>query len=187
MKKGFTLIELLVVIGVSVVLSAIAISYSKIGQNQITLSVEEAKISQFILQAKELSIATYTGGSASCGFGMYFNVPAQRYSLFSYNPAGAPPCPKMNAITSIGPADIGQYTPGTWNVAVSRGVKMTLSPGGANDSIAYVLFYPPAPTTFFIDNGASDIVQQTSHVYLSTTDNSASAVVTVNPAGQVSL
>jgi prepilin-type N-terminal cleavage/methylation domain-containing protein len=92
-RRAFTLIELMVVLGISAVLSALAITYSKIGQNEVALSVEESKVGQFILQAKQLAIATYTvppsTAAASCGFGVTFNLAAtpQTYSVFVYDPA----------------------------------------------------------------------------------------------------
>jgi prepilin-type N-terminal cleavage/methylation domain-containing protein len=183
--KGFTIVEILVVIAVSAMLSALAITYTNVGRNQIALSVESAKISQFILQAKELSIATYSGSGASCAYGVFFDLVNQSYSIFSYNPAGAPPCPTASAVTSIGPNDMAEYTPGTWNVKLSRGISM--SAGSAGDSIQYVMFYPPAPTTIFVDNGTDGLAYQTSYVYLSTIGNTASTNISVNPAGQVSL
>ena len=55
MRKGFTLIELLMVVAISAMLSAMAISYSNVSKNQITLSVETAKLAQTILRAKDLA------------------------------------------------------------------------------------------------------------------------------------
>ena len=59
-RKGFTLIEILIVLAITAVLSGLAIVYTHVGQNQISLSIEESKIAQLILEAKELSIATYS-------------------------------------------------------------------------------------------------------------------------------
>jgi prepilin-type N-terminal cleavage/methylation domain-containing protein len=184
-KKGFTIIELLIVIAVSAMLAAIAIVYTRSGQSRVALSVEAAKISGFMLRAKELAVATYSGSGASCGYGVAFDITNQTYSIFSYNPAGAPPCPRASNIVSIAPSDIASSTPGTWNVPMPPGVIMQ---SGSNcDSIQYVLFYPPAPTVFLVDNGLAGFAHQTSYVYLSTTDGNASEVITVNQAGQVTL
>ena len=185
MRKGFTLIEILVIVAISAMLSSVAIIYSHTGQNQVALYVEAQKISQFILQAKELSVSTYGNVGVSCGYGVAFDLSRQTYSIFSYVPAGAPPCPAAAGVNSIAPADMAQYTVGTWNVKPAPNIVMK-DGGGSNDSIAYVLFYPPAPATILIDNGAG-LVHKTSHVYLSTSDNGVSTVVTVNTAGQVSL
>ena|SRR5258708_6596290 len=181
--KGFTIIEILVFIAISAVLSAVAIGYSHTGQNQVALYVEASKISQFILQAKELSIATYGESGVSCAYGVSLDLTNQTYSLFSYLPAGSPPCPAAVGITSIAPSDITQYTQGTWNVHLLQNIVM--KDGGNNDSVQYVIFLPPAPTTILLDNGPG-LVHKTSYVYLSTADGSASTVVSVNVAGQVS-
>src|SRR5665213_2287500 len=91
-RKAFTLIELIIVVAISALLSTLAITYSSIGRNSVSLSVEASKISQFILQAKQLSIATYTSASASCGYGVAFNMAAQTYSIFAYDPVGVASC-----------------------------------------------------------------------------------------------
>jgi prepilin-type N-terminal cleavage/methylation domain-containing protein len=184
MRKGFTLIEILVFVAISAMLSTIAILYSRTGQNQVALYVEASKISQFILQAKELSISTYGNAGVSCGYGVAIDISRQAYSIFSYAPSGAPPCPAAASVSSIAPADTAQYTPGTWNVKPAQNI--ILKDGGNNDSIAYVLFYPPAPATILIDNGAG-LAHKTSYVYLSTSDGAASTIISVNTSGQVSL
>jgi len=192
-RKGFTLVELLVVIVVSALISAFTIQYGKIGQNQVALNVEAAKVSQLILQAKELAIATYTSTAATCAFGVAFDYAAQTYSLFSYAPAGAPPCPALASTTALTAASVQQYEPQSWKVRVTPGIVMQSAAAG-NDVLRDVIFYPPQPATLLSRDGAtlmnpSDPLNPplTSKVYLRTADGSATAVISVNPAGQVSL
>lgn len=187
-RSGFSLIELVVVIGVSALISGMAILYSRAGQNQVTLSVEAAKISQFILQAKQLAVATYSGNGAACGYGVAFNYAAQTYSLFGYAPAGIPPCPSVNAVTGIDPAEIVPFSQATWQVPISKGVTMNpAAPGG--DVLTIVLFYPPSPVTLVSRATSTPITfmnpPQTSRVYLQTADGGAQSTVVVGPAGQV--
>jgi prepilin-type N-terminal cleavage/methylation domain-containing protein len=190
-RQAFTLIEILVVVAISTLLSTLAIIYSSKTRNSIELTVEEAKISQFILQAKQLSIATYnTTGSTSCGYGVSFNFAAkpQTYSIFSYDPQGSPPCPAIADVTTnlaggIGQNEEQQYTENTWDIPVGQGVKLS---NAANDSLAGILFYPPDPVTFLSHDGnIFSTTLGTQKIYLSTVDGGNSATLTVNAEGQV--
>lgn len=181
---GFTLIETLIVVAISAMLSAIAIGYSSVGRNEVSLSVESSKISQIILQAKSLSIATYGNAQGTCGFGVSFDANAQTYSIFAYHPQGAVSCPPAASITNIAPGDMAPYTDGTSNIHVANGV--VLSAGASNDGIAEVLFYPPEPQTFitrYEDSGS--FTNEDSDVYLKTVDGAAQTVISVSAAGQV--
>lgn len=186
-RLGFTLIELIVFIAISAVLSSLAITYSNVGRNQVALSLEAAKISQFILQAKELAIATY-GTSSSCGFGVVFNFLSnpQTYSVFAYSPAGAPPCPAAANVTNIKSNDIKEYTPGTWGVSVAQGVLLTSDQFA--DGLGAVLFYPPVPSVFLSRDKQAQygFTNAISNIYLKTTDGQNSLTLSVNPQGQVS-
>ncbi len=208
-KKGFTLIEILVVLAITAVLSSLAIVYTHVGQNQISLSIEESKVAQLILEAKELSLATYSDNSATCAYGVAFNyastAASSTYSLFAYNAAttnlpgygGRQICPSL-ASTSIAfdTSTFQKYQSGSWQVHTARGVVLDDSGGSASDTIQYILFFPPNPCTLISFDGNifhSDCSSITSpppsgaHVYLKTADGSMSRTITVNPAGQVSL
>lgn len=185
-RRAFTLIEMIVVLAISALLSGIAITYSSIGRNEVALSVEAAKISQFILQAKALSVATFTGvggAASSCGYGMVLNAAAGTYSIFAYAPTGALKCPDVSAVDGIATSEEKEYTQGTWNVPLSPGVKLV----DEADSLVTVLFYPPDPTVFISHDGAVFLVPAvTQSVHLSTVDNKNTATISVNPDGQVS-
>jgi prepilin-type N-terminal cleavage/methylation domain-containing protein len=204
-NKGFTLIEILIVLAITAVLSGLAIVYTHVGQNQISLSIEESKVAQLILEAKELSVATYSSNSATCAYGVAFNYASSSYSLFAYNAAvtslpgyvGRPICPSL-ASTSVAfdTSAVQQYQSGSWQVHTAPGVVFDGSGGAASDTIQYVLFYPPDPCTLISLVGQtfkSDCSSITgnpppaAYVYLSTVDGSMSRTITVNPAGQVSL
>lgn len=184
-RSGFTLIEVLIVIAISAMLAGIAIGYSGVGRNQTALSVEETKISQFILQARTLAIATYGNTNGVCGYGVSFNPTTQTYSLFAYVP-GLSSCPSALDITPASVEDIAEqekYTDETWQVHPESGVVLS----SKSDSVATVLFYPPDPTTFLIQAGNLAIfTNQTSNVYLVTSDGTSYKTITVNSAGQVS-
>jgi prepilin-type N-terminal cleavage/methylation domain-containing protein len=190
-RAGFTLVEMLVVIGITTLLSAIAIGYSKIGQNEVALSVETSKIAELILQAKELAINTYgttTSGARACAFGVHLDLNTQTYTLFAFSPnvASAGRCPSAASSTeisftqNIAPA----YQAGSENIPVAQGVQMN---SGAND-FTDVLFYPPAPETLINTGGFGGYFAPaltTSKIYLSTIDGHNTSVITVNAEGQV--
>jgi prepilin-type N-terminal cleavage/methylation domain-containing protein len=190
-SRAFTLIELLVVVAISALFSTLAITYSHVGQNEVALAVEESKIAQFILQAKSLAIATYKNSSLVCGYGFVVNAGSnpQTYSIFAYTPAlgqrfpaGPLPCPAV--IGKIFPGDESSSTPGTWQVAVSPGVKIEV---GQPNTLNTVIFSPPDPTTYLSENNVNVIFPpRTLNIYLQTTDGKNSATISVNPEGQVS-
>jgi prepilin-type N-terminal cleavage/methylation domain-containing protein len=199
-KKGFTLIEMLIVLAITALLSGLAIAYTHVGQNQIALSIEESKIAQLILEAKELSIATYNSASGvTCAYGVSFDFANSTYSLFAYNSAASPSipggrlvCPSLSSTTAAGAvatSAMQMYQPGSWQIHTAQGVKL-VNNSSASGTIQDVLFYPPDPftavnlsnqETFYYPAPAE------SHVYLETADGSDSRTITVNPAGQVSL
>lgn len=203
-NKGFTLVEMLVVIAIMGLLSGMAIVYSHTGQDQIALSIEESKIAQLILQAKELSIATYSTDSATCAYGVEFDYASSTasttYSLFAYDSAvdsgGRMICPSVaSTAAQIFPGDIQPYQSGSWQIQVAQGVVLQ-DDGPASDTIQDILFYPPDPCTLISFDGkifqtlcgpSGDYPPAESNVYLSTVDGSLSRTITVNGAGQVSL
>lgn len=197
--KGFTLIELLVVIGISALITGIAITYTGMERNQIALSVETSKVAGLILQAKELSLTTYAESSSTCAYGVSVNIAEDTYSIFAFTPDPAkyggpgsiPPCPSVASTTAAGltsSTEITQYSPETWNVSPANGVQ--LESGGNGDDLAAVIFYPPDPTTFISRDGATFLdptaASTTSYVYLTTADGGSTSKISVNIAGQVS-
>ncbi len=198
-KSGFTLIEVLIVLAITAMLSSIAIIYGHVGQEQIGLSIEESKIGELILQAKELSIATYSQNGSTCAYGVSFNYPDQQYSLFAYN-AKMPGsfCPSLASTTAPNTIDtdaIQEYAAGTWAVQITPGVELinpTSTP--ASDTVQYVMFYPPDPFTLISTDGQTLLSSYTdptispeSNIYLQTSDGSLSRTISVSPTGQVDL
>jgi prepilin-type N-terminal cleavage/methylation domain-containing protein len=183
--RGFTLIELLIVIVISAMFSAFIITYSSVSRNEIALSVEAQKISQLILQAKSLAIATYGSSSAVCGYGFDFNNQLTSYSIFTYTPSAALPCPDVSKITSVPSSAITKWQSSAWNVPLAQGLVVRKQ----SDSLNFVLFYPPDPTILMsrVPQGAgvSNPTTAPAKIYLSTSDGKDSITITVNPGGQV--
>jgi hypothetical protein len=168
--------------------------YTQVGQNTISLSIEESKVGQLILQAKELSIATYSTNGTTCAYGVQFNPANSTYSLFEYNSAVKPPlgggravCPSLASTTAVTAADIQEYTGGSWQVHTATGVVLKAG-GAASSTIVDVMFYPPDPFTLVSLDGKKFLYPApASHVYLSTANGSDARTITVNAEGQVSL
>jgi prepilin-type N-terminal cleavage/methylation domain-containing protein len=187
-RAGFTLLEILIVIAIAAMIAAIAIIYSGAGRNQVSLSVESAKIADTILEAKHLAVATYSGGTNRvCAYGVYFNIPSSTYSLFAYNPGGGSgPCPSVAQTSSstFNPqTDIQEYSPGTWQIHVAQGLVIQKDTNNCTSAVV-VLFYPPNPTTLISQDGTTFVNQQ-SYVDLASADGAATEVIAITPAGQV--
>jgi prepilin-type N-terminal cleavage/methylation domain-containing protein len=202
-RAGFTLLEMLVVIGITTLLSVVAISYTKIGQNGVALTVETSKIAELILQAKELAINTYgttESGAKACAFGVHFDFTDPTnptYSLFAYSVDGGLLCPSVASATEIGlvgPNGVAglaiprEYEPSSWEISPAQGVTIDRP---ANDAVTDVLFYPPTPTTLVTRDDLGGYISafveppETSKIYLSTTDGHNSSTISINPEGQV--
>ncbi len=195
------MIEILVVLAITALLSGLAIVYTHAGQDQISLSIEESKIAELILEAKDLSVATYAANVKTCAYGVHFNYASSTYSLFEYNTAqpvsggGREICPSLASTTAAGAVSAGSmkiYANGSWNVHVAQGVVLH-DGGAASDTIQDILFYPPDPYTLVnISNNTflgsfTTPAAPTAYIYLSTADGSAVRTIGVNSAGQVSL
>lgn len=178
-RRGFSLIEILVVVAVSAMISSLAITYSKLGQRQISLYVETQKIGETIFRAKALALATYNNPSApSCGYGFQIDYVNRIYTLFSYNPT---PIPSNCNIVSINPT---YRFPIVQTEILNRDIIFNTS---APNTLYAVLFVPPEPRIFISNNtgGTVSFPIAASSVYISTIDGSAQKTITVSPAGQV--
>jgi prepilin-type N-terminal cleavage/methylation domain-containing protein len=185
---GFTLIEVIIVVAISAMLAAIAIGYSGIERDQTALSVEETKISQFILQARSLAIATYYGSAAGsvCGYGVSFDASNKTYSIFAYVPYPAPstaPCPVVSDVASGSEVQDHEvrYTDETWKIHPQSGITFSVA---SSNALSVILFYPPNPATLLFDFSGGSITNEAS-INLETADGKLSRTILVDSAGQV--
>lgn len=80
--QGFTLIEILVTVTITTLLSAILIGYSRVGNTQIILFKEQARIVNALLRAKSLSLQIFTKQIPACGYGIHFDSAGRSFILF---------------------------------------------------------------------------------------------------------
>ncbi len=181
-RNGFTLIELIVVVSITAMLSSFAILYSKIGQRQITLYIEQQKIAELILRAKSLSFSTYFQPGRTCGYGLHIDYGLRRYSIFSYlppGPVGNPQCDTI-AAAQILPSNVQTFS--DLNTLDTNLAFRSPSPA---DALSYVLFVPPNPTTILSANPGGILSVNPAKIYLQTKDGGGAVVITVSQAGQV--
>jgi prepilin-type N-terminal cleavage/methylation domain-containing protein len=186
-KSGFTLIEMLIVVAISAMLAAISISYSGVERDQAALSVEATEISQFILQARSLAIATYGSAVGSaCGYGVAFDSSSGTYSIFAYVPNSGylVPCPVMSSVSvAPGMGARAKYTDETWKVYPRNGITFSMS---SSSALSLILFYPPDPATLLFDKSGNLMAGGPASIDLVTPDGAASRTILVNSVGQMS-
>jgi len=148
-RAGFTLVEILAVVGITIILSTALVVYSSSARNQTTLAVEETKLSQLILRAKSLAVATYNQPPIPCGYGIRIDYLVHSYELFSYDfPADKMQCRSINIqgidITGTAPGSVYRIfethplpTTLTWDTTVSN-------------PLDFVFFLPPDPQTVLL-------------------------------------
>ena len=173
---GFTLVEILITLSITAFLAGLTLTYSKIGERQIALSVEAQKIASIIFRAKSI---TFTGSGAAvanwCGYGVIVNYAAGTYSIFAYQEPTLPNCTMLTSVPSGFRVALSTFTLNQ-NVVFKN-----TNP----DSMSLVLFIPPDPKTLLsLDDGTS-LVTQPLKIYLETKDGLAKRTITVNSSGQI--
>ena len=73
--KGFTLIEMIVVIGISMILTAVLVVYSRSGERQIVLYTDQSRVVGILNRVKSLTLQTYKTEKNTCAFGVHFEAP----------------------------------------------------------------------------------------------------------------
>lgn len=190
-RSGFTLIELLVVVAITAMISTFAITYSKIGQRQVTLYVEEQKIASLIQKARSLAVTIYSqgvpGSQLFCGYGLEIDYGKNTYSIFAYKRAPGPPSPTAcETIADIIPGFIdsnsGNVPSSFTDVSLDANVKFNSAPA---DALRYVLFVAPNPKTIVSSDPGGGHSTSPATIYLETVDGRGSVAITVNASGQV--
>ncbi|MDD3614105.1 MAG: hypothetical protein PHF40_00055 [Candidatus Pacebacteria bacterium] len=170
-NKGFTLIEMLVVTGVVILLSGILILYSRAGDQVSLILRARTQVIADINRAKNLAItAQGWNGRYTCGYGVYFDPPNNRYIIFTEVVSN---CETADHIRRGSEYDVEVIpVPNQFILAASN--------------VSQVFFMPPDPTIFFEPSEINqpDIEQAEIDFYLVNQTNPAFQIF-INPIGQV--
>ncbi len=193
---------MIVVIGVTVVLTSIVFVFGNPARQQVALSVEQARLSQIILRAKSLAVATFNQPPVPCGYGVAIDYDNNKYSIFSYekydgrkrdcrtigdvlattNPIDCGPAAYNEADPPYG-SDSDTYPPTCYTeletYTLPRGI--TFESVGT-DVMEYVLFRPPDPTTVLFPMPSENPLFKMVTIKTST----GNRFVKINSAGQLS-
>jgi len=98
-RKGFSLFEMVVVVGITVLLSAITITYNRSGERQLILFKDQALVVGLLNRAKSLAIQKYqnpaiTQNKVFCAFGVHFEAPRD---IVLFADLGSGSCDPTNA------------------------------------------------------------------------------------------
>jgi len=169
MKKGFTVIEMLIVVAILGVISAALITSMHVGERQIALFKEQARIINVLSRAKALSIATFgEGGSVPCGFGVHFEAP-NKFLIFK-DLATASDCVSADKKYSDSSEIYESF---------QLDSRVAFDALGLSD----IVFIPPAPTVIINLNG---VQQDQATIIIKTVSGSDSKTIKINSAGQIS-
>ncbi|MEK7146769.1 MAG: hypothetical protein AAB772_00770, partial [Patescibacteria group bacterium] len=166
----FTLFEMLVTMSIMSFLAATLIIYSHIGEKQIVLFKEQARVLSLLTRARNLGITSFIKAGANplpCGYGAHFETP--RTMIIFEDRAINPDCSDADRRYS-GPAEV--FESSTLDSAVFFSA-LTLSD---------VAFVPPQPLVFITPSQDQAVITLTT-----SGSNPVSASVTVSTANQISV
>ncbi len=175
---GFTVLEILITIGVTAILATYLITFTHSGRDQVALYVDQSKITQVILRAKTLTLATYTSPRPVCGYGVHFFEGTNRYSIFGYSTSvDAATCRDIVQIDPVSPS---------WGTIANGTLSEGIVYGGGPQAVSDVFFVPPDPRTLMSFAPLGPLASSTiGYVYLQTRDGQSNLRITINAVGQV--
>lgn len=174
----------MVVLAVTALLSGLILVYNSSTRETLRLFTEKAQMAQLILRAKALALSTYSDSDTPCGYGVRF-VPESRreqarYELVEYRPLDCSDRARVD--TDPSSFEVSQLStfplPATLEFAF----------GNSNSPLAdaaYVIFIPPDPIVLVARADGTLIETGVGKVELKIKGREASAIVTINAAGQV--
>jgi prepilin-type N-terminal cleavage/methylation domain-containing protein len=174
---GFTLIETLVVVAITLILSGLAVTYSRSGERQVVLYKDQAVVVGVINQAKSFAAQKYrdpgiAGDYEFCAFGVHFESGSRDFVLFQDLGAGTCVYDPNNANYRY---DAGADP----SEAIStHSLDSRLEFGNLPDGSLDVFFIPP-------DITASSSTDLPVSITIKTIDGELEVVTTFAPGGQI--
>jgi len=146
--RGFTLLELLIVMGITMLLGASAIGYSRSGEETLNLQISVQKVLSDINQTTSYALSSPERrghpGERYCGFGIHFDQGNEMYKVFGdVKPTGSGlKCSDSDK----------RYVQGADDVLYESTLKHSKIDSATSD----VLFIPPDPIRYV--NGATSTI-----------------------------
>ena len=169
MNKAFTLVETLVVIVIIVILSLIILPNYNSMRQQLAFQRSAFKLAQDIRTVQEMAMSAkeFEGETPEGGYGIHFSS-VTSYIIFADDGNG-----KYSASEKVK------------DISLENGIKInSISPG-----LQAIIFFPPDPEIFFMNNGGNDIVSLddiTINIALSS-DTSKNVNIIINRAGLINI
>lgn len=98
-RDGFSLFEMVVVIGITALLSTIAVTYNRSGERQLAIFKDQAVVVGLLNRAKSLAIQKYQNPAITqdwvfCAFGLHLEAPRE---IILFTDLGSGSCDPTNA------------------------------------------------------------------------------------------
>jgi len=180
------LIELIVVFAISLMVFGVVISYGGIGEEQVKLYTETARVVQSVLQSRSLAITAYLEfGLRICGHGVWI-IDEKRFALVRYL--------RQAGDDSIECVQIGAPNQNINNFDYSSDDAVltvdTLVPGvtfdlESSDTARQILFRPPDPDIYFYDENGNIFDRARESSFYIVGDQGGRMKITIGQGGQV--
>ena len=170
--SGFTLFEMLVTMSIMSFLAATLIIYSHIGEKQIVLFKEQAKVLTVLTRARNLGITSFIKTSTStlpCGYGVHFETPG---TMIIFKDTSADSECVLADHRYLGATSSELFD----SVVLDRDVFFS------SLTLTDVVFVPPQPLVFITPQQDQAIITLTT-----SSSNPTSASDTVSTANQISV
>lgn len=167
MRHGFTFIEILITLGVLTMLTSVLLLYGRVGERNVTLTREKAKVISQLLRAKSSSINAIITDEPICGYGIHFEE--QKYILFQDRGGD---CQGSDfSYTATDPEEsVAEFN-------LPLGIHFSAM------TVRDIFFMPPDPRIFFDGRMAQF---EEARLTLAVSDNSSSVNIKITSAGQIS-
>jgi hypothetical protein len=165
--KSFTLIEMLIAVSITVLLSSVLIIYSRVGENQIILFKDQARIVGTLLRAKNLAFQIYSEGAEVCGYGAYLDPVSGNFIIYKDL---ADPCSNSD----------NKYSGASEDFELN---KLDLKLKFSNPEFSDILFIPPEPKVIIDGDPAK---KGEFSITIETSDGANFKKIKINDFGQIS-
>ncbi|MBI5153299.1 MAG: prepilin-type N-terminal cleavage/methylation domain-containing protein [Parcubacteria group bacterium] len=176
--KGFTLIELLIVMGITLMLGASALGYSRSGEETLNLQISVQKVLSDMNQITSYALSSparrgFSPAQYYCGFGIHLTPGSESYEVFGdIRPASG--CSQSDR----------RYVPGTDDrLYLSMLKHAVVEDTGVSD----ILFIPPDPIMYVTRNGLTATTTTGVEIRIRGRGNQPTSSVCVNPIGQATI